>query len=353
MSGKIGSYLTLTKPKVVILLQITGIFAVISHDLLEDGGLTKETVWTMFVVLIGGFLTAGGANSINMWYDRDIDPLMKRTSGRPIPMGEVSPSRALIFGVSFSVIGTFWLYLMSNSVAAFWAAFSVIFYVFIYSIWLKRSTSQNIVIGGIAGSTPPLVGWSASDDSLAISTESAESAISSITDLGSSMPWLMFLIIFLWTPPHFWALALYRSKEYEDVGVPMLPNVKGNARTLFEMKIYSILIILASFYSPIANGNLDGGDKAYHALRWSCFFLCMWYASTVWRIDIDEELDGSGRMPTAARSFFFSLAFLAMFFLLLLSSGWEFLGVTVGILICGVWIFKLEYDSRKKMAGVD
>ena len=99
--------------------------------------------------------------------------------------------------------------------------------------------------------------------------------------------------------PHFWALALYRSKEYGEVGVPMLPNVKGNARTLSEMKVYSILLILASFYSPIANGNLDDGDRAYHALRLSCLLLSMWYASTVWRIDIHEGLDGSGRMPTA------------------------------------------------------
>ena len=269
MGGKIGSFLTLTKPNVVILLQITGILAVISHDLLEGGGLTEETAGTIIVVFIGGFLTAGGANSINMWYDRDIDPLMPRTSGRPIPMGEISPSSALVFGVLISIIGTLWLFLMSNSVAAFWAVFSVLFYVFIYSIWLKRTTSQNIVIGGIAGSTPPLVGWSASDDSLGISTESVDSAISSVTDLGSSMPWLMFLIIFLWTPPHFWALALYRSKEYGEAGVPMLPNVKGNTRTLSEMKVYSILLILASFYSPIANGNLDDEDRAYHALRLS------------------------------------------------------------------------------------
>ena len=133
----------------------------------------------------------------------------------------------------------------------------------------------------------------------------------------------------------------------------MLPNVKGNARTLSEMKVYSILLILASFYSPIANGNLDDEDRAYHALRWSCFLLSMWYASTVWRIDIDEGLDGSGRMPTAARSFYFSLAFLAMFFLLLVSSGWGFMGVGAGILICGVLILKLEYDSRNRIAGVD
>ena len=353
MSGKLESYFALTKPGVVILLQITGIFAVISHDLLEGGGLTKKTIETILVVLVGGYLTAGGANSINMWYDRDIDPLMSRTSDRPIPMGEIAPSSALNFGVLISAMGTLWLYFMANSVAAFWAAFSVLFYVFIYSMWLKRSTAQNIVIGGIAGSTPPLVGWSASESSLAVSTESLESATYSVTDLGSSMPWLMFLIIFLWTPPHFWALALYRSKEYKEAGVPMLPNVKGNNRTLSEMKAYSILLMVASLYSPIASGNLGDDGAAFHALRWSCFLLCAWYSSTVWRIDLREPMDESGRIPTASRSFFFSLAYLAMFFLLLVSSGLELPGISVGILICAVLILKLEFDSNnlKKAIG--
>jgi len=351
MRRKIHSFFALTKPRVVILLQITGIFAVISHNLLEGAGLTRETAETILIVLVGGYLTAGGANSINMWYDRDIDPLMTRTSDRPIPMGEISPPSALIFGVIISIIGTMWLYLMANSVAAFWAAFSVLFYVFIYSMWLKRSTPQNIVIGGIAGSTPPLVGWSASEKSLEVSVNSLGSMFSSVTELGSSMPWLMFLIIFLWTPPHFWALALYRSKEYGEVGVPMMPNIKGNKRTMLEMKAYAILLMIASLYSPIASGNLDEDDVAYHALRWSCFLLSLWYSTTVWRIDLGESLDKSGRMPTAARSFFFSLSYLAMFFLLLVSSGWELLGVSGGILICSILIIKLEFDSRNRMAA--
>ena len=128
---------------------------------------------------------------------------------------------------------------MANDVAAFWSACRVLFYVFIYSIWLKRTTSQNIVIGGIAGSTPPVIGWSASVESLSISTDSVASLLESVVELGSPMPWFMFFLIFLWTPPHFWALALYRSEEYAEVGVPMLPNVKGPERTQLEMKFLS------------------------------------------------------------------------------------------------------------------
>ena len=139
-----------------MLLQITAICAVIVHDSME-GDFGSESIQTMLVVLVGGYLTAGGANAINMWYDRDIDPKMSRTSGRAIPSGKVEADSALIFGILISIIGVLWFYEMANEVAAFWSAFSVLFYVFIYSIWLKRTTSQNIVIGGIAGSTPPVI----------------------------------------------------------------------------------------------------------------------------------------------------------------------------------------------------
>ena len=319
-----------------------------AHDLLEAGGLSGNTARTITVVLIGGYLTAGGANSINMWYDRDIDPLMTRTANRPIPAGEIQPLSALLFGIVMSLIGTLWLYVMANPVAAFWASFSVMFYVFVYSIWLKRTSPQNIVIGGIAGSTPPLVGWSASDQSLEISTDSLQSMFESVTEIGSMMPWLMFFVIFLWTPPHFWALALYKSKEYGEVGVPMMPNVKGKSRTMLEMKIYSVALMVVSLYAPIANGHLVDNDTSFHVLRWSCFLLSGWYASTVWRIDINEGLDEKGRMPTAARSFFFSLYYLAMFFLLLVSSSWNLQISFIGVIICIGIIFRLESDAKSK-----
>ena len=334
----IRAYVALMKPRVLILLQITALCAVLIHDALEwrlNGEWNLlETGQIMLVVIIGGLLSAGGANSINMWYDRDIDPLMTRTANRPIPAGEIQPLSALLFGVVMSLIGTLWLYVIANPVAAFWASFSVIFYVFVYSIWLKRTSPQNIVIGGIAGSTPPLVGWSASEQSLEISTDSLQSMFESVTEIGSMMPWLMFFVIFLWTPPHFWALALYKSKEYVEVGVPMMPNVKGKSRTMLEMKIYSVALMVVSLYAPIANGHLVDNDTSFHVLRWSCFLLSGWYASTVWRIDINEGLDEKGRMPTAARSFFFSLYYLAMFFLLLVSSSWNLQISFIGVIIC-------------------
>ena len=245
----IKDYFSLTKPRVVVLLQITAICSVIIHDSME-GDFGSDSIQTMVVVLIGGYLTAGGANAINMWYDRDIDPKMLRTSDRAIPSGRVEAGSALFFGILISILGVWWFYEMSNEVAAFWSAFSVLFYVLIYSIWLKRRTPQNIVIGGIAGSTPPVIGWSASSGDLFISTDSMASVLESVIELGSLMPWFMFFLIFLWTPPHFWALALYRSEEYAEVGVPMLPNVKGPERTLLEMKVYSILLVLLSLAAP-------------------------------------------------------------------------------------------------------
>ena len=266
---------SLTKPRVVVLLQITAMCAILSHDLIELNTVNGKTLENMFIVFIGGYLTAGGANCINMWYDRDIDPIMNRTSKRPLSVGEISPKAALTYGIIISIIGTVWLLEMANQVAAFWALFSILFYVFIYTIWLKRSSTQNIVIGGIAGSTPPVIGWCAAEGNLEISVSSFQEFINSIFEIGGYMPWFMFLLIFLWTPPHFWALALYRSEEYEKVGVPMLPNVKGKKRTLVEMKIYAIILILLSLTAPLSyqnidswneiNFNINSNDKSIHS----------------------------------------------------------------------------------------
>ena len=181
-----------------------------------------------------------------------------------------------------------------------------------------------------------------------ISTDSLQSMFESVTEIGSMMPWLMFFVIFLWTPPHFWALSLYKSKEYEEVGVPMMPNVKGRSRTMLEMKIYSVALMVVSLYAPIANGHLADNETSFHLLRWSCFLLSGWYASTVWRIDINEGLDEKGRMPTAAKSFFFSLYYLAMFFLLLVSSSWNLQISLIGVVICIGIIFRLESNTKTR-----
>ncbi len=341
ISSKMADYFSLTKPRVVILLQITAICAVIVHDSLESD-LSGDSVETMLVVLIGGYLTAGGANAINMWYDRDIDPMMRRTENRAIPSGKVSANSALIFGISISIIGVVWFYLMSNEIAAFWSAFSILFYVLVYSMWLKRSTPQNIVIGGIAGSTPPVIGWSASVEDLSISDSSLVASIESLFDLGSSMPWFMFILIFLWTPPHFWALALYRSEEYAEVGVPMLPNVKGPERTIVEMKVYSILLILLSFFAPLSFGEIEVNEWSYHVLSWTILGLSIWYASTVWRIDILELPDDTGRIASAANSFFVSMLYLALMFVVLVAGSFGQVGTGFGAIISLAFIGRSE-----------
>jgi len=331
------SYVSLTKPRVVVLLQITALCAVLVHDRLYEH-LSTDTANTMLIVFVGGYLSAGGANAINMWYDRDIDPFMTRTEKRPIPSGEVSAESALALGVLLSIAGVTWFWVLSNEVAAFWSAFSILFYVFVYSIWLKRSTPQNIVIGGIAGSTPPVIGWAAAEDSLAVSMESTTQIMESLVDMGSPLPWLMFLLIFLWTPPHFWALALYRSEEYGRVEVPMMPNVKGAERTLFEMKVYAIVLILMSLAVPSSFGGLEESDTLYHLLGWSVVGLSIWYASSIWRIDLTEERDETGRMPTAARSFFVSMLYLALMFVVLVAASF---GVNGAVLGAGISLFAI------------
>ena len=310
------SLFSLTKPRVVVLLQITAMCAILSHNLIENNKINRDTLEIMMVVFIGGYLTAGGANCINMWYDRDIDPIMTRTSKRPLSVGDITPKKALLFGISISIIGTLWLLKMANEVAAFWALFSILFYVFIYTIWLKRTSVQNIVIGGIAGSTPPVIGWAAAEGELELAFSSILDFMNSIVNIGGYMPWFMFLLIFLWTPPHFWALALYRSEEYEKVGVPMMPNVKGKERTLFEMKIYSIFLILLSLTTPLAfqeENYLDLDFNMYLAII-NSLILSIWYVVTVWKIDISENND---IMPTASYSFFVSLTYLAIMFIIL------------------------------------
>ncbi|MBT3641698.1 MAG: protoheme IX farnesyltransferase [Euryarchaeota archaeon] len=349
----IKSYFSLTKPKVVVLLQITALCSVLSHDLLEQYNFSFqqiiETSTKILVVFIGGYLTAGGANAINMWYDRDIDPIMRRTSNRAIPSGKVSPNNALIFGVFISIIGVAWFVVMANQVAAFWAAFSIFFYVFIYTAWLKRSTVQNIVIGGIAGSTPPVIGWAAASDDLSIKTDSAINFFDSIFSLGSFMPWFLFLLIFLWTPPHFWALALYRSEEYERVNIPMMPGIKGPEKTLFVMKIYVIILVLLSFLSPFALNNLEFDEYLFHIFCWTNVILSTWYASTVFKIDLNEQKDKTGRIPTAARSFWVSMLYLALIFVAVVMASIGTIGGIIGALISTIIIIRNQLKAKKEI----
>ena len=307
----LGDWFHLMKPGVLALLQVTALCTILVHDLIEwragHGFDLYATLWTMVVVFIGGWLTAGGAHTINNVLDRDIDPDMPRTAHRAIARGAISPTVGLSFGALIAIAGTAWLVEMANPVAAFWAAFSVVFYVFIYTLWLKRTTIQNIVIGGAAGATPPLVGWAAAT--------SSELSLANPFDLGAILPWLMFLLIFLWTPPHFWALALYRSDQYAKVGVPMMPGVKGPGRTLVEMRVYAFLLIgLAAmpWLDPAQVGELPA-----YMFTLLAMMLGIWYTQSVLAIDPHEPRDEKDRIPSAAASFYISLLYLAYMFLTL------------------------------------
>ncbi len=220
--NKLRIYVMLTKPRVIELLLVTTLPSMI----LAEGGL--PSLGLMLSVLLGGALAAGGANTVNCCIERDRDQIMKRTHGRPLPMGEVSPKAALIFGLTLEVIAFIWLSLTANVLSAALALSAMLFYIFVYTIWLKPRSPQNIVIGGAAGAVPALVGWAAVTGSLAIA------------------PWLLFVIIFLWTPPHFWALAVRYRDDYAKAGIPMLPVVKGLKVAGQQIFIYSILVAIAS-----------------------------------------------------------------------------------------------------------
>nr|AIF03416.1 protoheme IX farnesyltransferase (cyoE) [uncultured marine group II/III euryarchaeote KM3_164_G07] len=233
-------WLSLLKLRVVVLLQVTAIAAILAHDLADrqllrtmvlgnDPRSWADTLETALVVLLGGSLASGGSMAINMWYDRDIDPLMARTDRRPLPSGELAPGAVLAYGVAVCATGIALLALLATPLAGAVAAFSALFYVLVYTVWLKRRTPQNIVIGGLAGALSPLVGWTAAGgDPLAL------------------LPWGMVAIIFLWTPPHFWALTLARPGEYARAGVPMLPVTAGEAATRRHITAYAVALLLAS-----------------------------------------------------------------------------------------------------------
>ena len=226
-------YWILMKPRVVFLLQATAICGVLIYDLGEgyknEGWKPIDSVLTSLIVLIGGSLASGGSMAINMWYERDIDPLMERTESRPIPSGFISPIHALTFGVSICLTGIAIVALLTVPEAGMITGFSAFFYVFIYTMFLKRRTPQNIVIGGLAGATPPAIGWIAAGGSIE-----------------DPLPWLMVLTIFMWTPPHFWSLTLSKRRDYGEAGVPMLPVVKGEDVTRNHIAGYTVTLVVTS-----------------------------------------------------------------------------------------------------------
>ncbi len=218
----ISDYVALTKPRIIsLLLVVTLVPMFLAGPSAPSAALI---LWT----LLGGFLAAGGANTINQYVDRDIDHVMVRTRLRPLPAGRMTPNQVLIFGIILSAASFFQLWWTVNLLSAVLALIGILFYVLIYTARLKRSSTQNIVIGGAAGAVPPLVGWAA------VSGEISLLAV------------FLFMIVFFWTPPHFWALALLRQKEYGAAGVPMLPVIAGPRETHRQILIYSVLLLLIS-----------------------------------------------------------------------------------------------------------
>jgi protoheme IX farnesyltransferase len=212
----LGDYVALTKPKVQSLLLLTTVTTMYVAG--------TPSPWTVLLTVVGGYLSAGGAGAVNHYWDRDIDAQMKRTADRPIPAGRISPPAALVFGIVLGALSFVLLSLTVNVLAASLALSGFVGYVGVYTIWLKRRTPQNIVIGGAAGAVPPLVAWAATTGSLSWTAV------------------YLFAIVFYWTPPHFWALSLLMKDEYAEVGVPMLPVVKGERETRRQILLYTLLL---------------------------------------------------------------------------------------------------------------
>jgi heme o synthase len=228
---RLTDYVTLTKPRIISLLLVTTLMPMV----VAMGG--WPGAWLVFWTMVGGYLMAGGANAINMYLDRDIDAGMGRTALRPIPSGRMAAGHVLAFGLSLGAVALGIFAFAVNGLSALLAFAGLLYYVFVYTRWLKRSTPQNIVVGGAAGAFPPLVGWAA------VTGDVSWTAIS------------LFLVIFFWTPPHFWALALLKQKEYGRVGVPMAPNVWGEERTMRQMLAYTVVLVPVTL-APFALGTM-------------------------------------------------------------------------------------------------
>lgn len=275
----IGRYYTLTKPGIIMLLLVTTVPAMI----VADGGM--PSFWLIAATIIGGSLAAGGAGAINSYVDRERDQLMQRTQARPIPMGDVEPRNALIFGLVLGVIAFVWLAAFVNLLTAALAVGALGFYVVVYTMWLKPNTPQNIVIGGAAGAVPPLCGWAA------VTGEVGWAAA------------VLFAIVFLWTPPHFWALALRFKDDYARAQIPMLPVVSGEHETKRQILGYTVVLLLVSLLfvpaadtswlypaAAVALGGVfialavrlyreDGHETAMGLFRYSILYLTLLFAS--------------------------------------------------------------------------
>ncbi len=282
-----GDYFALLKPRVMSLVVLTA-----ATGLLAAPGAMNPVL--AFISLLAIALGAGASGALNMWYDRDIDRIMSRTAKRPIPAGRIAPENALAFGMALSIFSVMLLGLAANWFAAAFLAFTIAFYAVFYTMWLKRSTAQNIVIGGAAGSFPPMVAWAA------------------VTGGVSWEGFVLFLIIFLWTPPHFWALAMFKMKDYGAAGIPMLPNVAGEKSTRRHIFAYSLILAPVGVL-PYALGFASPAYGVMSAL------LGLNFLRLAFRVL--QMPDGDVAMVPAKKLFAFSIVYLFALFAWLLVEG--------------------------------
>jgi len=280
----VRDYFALLKPRVMSLVVFTALVGIVRapaeiHPVLA------------FAALLCIAVGAGAAGALNMWWDADIDARMTRTARRPIPAGRVGEGEALAFGLVLSVGSVLMLGLFAGVLAAALLAFTIFFYAVVYSMWLKRSTPQNIVIGGAAGAFPPMIGWAAVTGSIGLESI------------------LLFLIIFFWTPPHFWALALLKKEDYARAGIPMLPNVAGNAETRKQILIYSFILAPLG----VAPALLGFAGLAYGLASSALGIVFLLFAFDIWR-----RSEGAGADSAARRLFAFSILHLFLLFAILL-----------------------------------
>jgi len=280
---KIYHYCSLLKPRVMYL----AIFTSLVGMLIAPGQLLPLD---FFLVILAISIGSGAAGALNMWYEKDTDKLMERTKNRVLPLGLISPNGALSFGIFLSIISIVLLYFSSNLFSAGLLGLTIFYYVFIYTVWLKKITSQNIVIGGAAGAFPPMIGWSAVTGSLSIEI------------------FVVFLLIFLWTPPHFWSLALYKSEDYKKAGIPMMPLVVGNKSTVNMIIYYSlslvVMTLILSFYYSL-----------FFTILGLVLSLIFVYLSMNLRRFIDDQINFKRK---AQNLFYFSIIYLFNIFSIIL-----------------------------------
>lgn len=280
ISSTLGAYVALTKPRIIELLLVTTVPVMV---VAEQG---IPSLWLMVATVIGGTLSAGGANAVNMWVDRDIDAVMERTQNRPLVTGAVTPTAALVFAVCIEAFSFVWLWVLVNPLSAWLALAACLFYVFVYTLWLKRTSTQNIVIGGAAGAAPVLIGWSAVTDTVSLSAVA------------------LFGVVFFWTPPHFWALAIRYSDDYTAADVPMLPSVSSLRNTTTQMLVHTAAMVACSL--------LFGYTESMGLIYWiGAVVAGTAFLGLTWRVR------RTGSASDAMKLFHFSITYLTLLFVVM------------------------------------